>query len=220
MNYFTKFLHATVFFCFIAIYGFSQDIMILKSGEEIQSKVEEIGTDIVKYHKFENLTGPMYTIEKSKIFMIKYQNGTKELFDTQPIQPVQQATTPQTTAPEQTGVPTAQNLKYKKGGLIVINDKTLRDDECRKILATNPEALQKYHSGQKLMNMGNTISYATLIPGLGIAILVSQDVLTVFPYSVYAVAILTTGLVSSIIITVNGRHKVRDAVNTYNKANK
>ncbi|MDR1197668.1 MAG: hypothetical protein LBK94_01470 [Prevotellaceae bacterium] len=73
----------------------AQDIITLKSAEEIKAKVQEIGTDNVKYKKYDNLNGPTYTLVKSDIFMIKYENGEKEVFTAQN-QPVQekQASTP------------------------------------------------------------------------------------------------------------------------------
>ena len=58
----------------------AQDIITLKSGEEVKAKILEIGTSDVKYKKFENQTGPSYTMFKSDIFMIKYENGTKDVF--------------------------------------------------------------------------------------------------------------------------------------------
>ncbi len=71
----------SVLLCIVAsVTVYSQDIIILKTGDEIQSKVEEIRPDVVTYRKFENLQGPLYTIEKSRIFMIKYANGSKDVF--------------------------------------------------------------------------------------------------------------------------------------------
>lgn len=55
------------------------DIIVLKTGEEISSKVTEIGQDEIKYKKCDNLSGPTYTINKSLVFMIKYSNGTKDV---------------------------------------------------------------------------------------------------------------------------------------------
>jgi hypothetical protein len=60
----------------------AQDIITLKNGDEIKAKVQEIGLSDVKYKKFENLTGPTYTLLKTEIFMIKYENGEKDVFDT------------------------------------------------------------------------------------------------------------------------------------------
>lgn len=59
---------------------FSQDVVTKKNGDEIKTKLIEITTDQVKYKKFENLEGPTYSILKSELFMIKYENGTKDVF--------------------------------------------------------------------------------------------------------------------------------------------
>ncbi len=63
-----------------AIVMFSQDQIFLINGDEIPAKVLEITTDIVKYKKWDNQDGPVYTNLKSEIFMIKYQNGSKDVF--------------------------------------------------------------------------------------------------------------------------------------------
>lgn len=58
----------------------AQDMITLKSGEDIEARVEEVGTEVIKYKKFDNQEGPTYSVEKSKVFMIRYANGTKEVF--------------------------------------------------------------------------------------------------------------------------------------------
>lgn len=65
----------------------AQDLIILNNAEEIAAKVTEVGTDEVTYKKFNNLEGPVYKIAKSSIFMIKYENGFKEVYTnyTQPV---------------------------------------------------------------------------------------------------------------------------------------
>jgi TM2 domain-containing membrane protein YozV len=60
---------------------FAQDIIILKNGNDIQAIVLEVGTDDVKYKKFDNQNGPNYTLKKSDIFMIRYENGSKDVFN-------------------------------------------------------------------------------------------------------------------------------------------
>lgn len=59
---------------------FSQATMTMKNGDEVKVKVIEILPDQVKYKKADNLDGPTYTELKSNIFMIKYQNGSKDVF--------------------------------------------------------------------------------------------------------------------------------------------
>jgi len=80
-----KRITVTCLFCFsfilFADYCFSQDLIILKSGDEISSKVLEVNTDLVKYKKWTNKEGPTYSTAKAEIFMIKYANGTKDVFN-------------------------------------------------------------------------------------------------------------------------------------------
>jgi hypothetical protein len=58
----------------------AQDTIILKTGDEIRSRVLEIGENEVQYKKFTNPDGPLYTLRTAEIFMIKFENGTKEVF--------------------------------------------------------------------------------------------------------------------------------------------
>lgn len=58
----------------------SQDNIILKDGSEIQSKVFEITETEISYKKHSNLDGPIYKIPIGKVFMIKYENGEKDVF--------------------------------------------------------------------------------------------------------------------------------------------
>jgi hypothetical protein len=58
----------------------SQDIIIMKNGDEIKAKVQEVGTEEVKYKKF-GTEAPIYVVERIEIFMIKYENGNKDVFN-------------------------------------------------------------------------------------------------------------------------------------------
>jgi hypothetical protein len=58
----------------------AQDIITTLTGEELKSKVIEITTFEIKYKKIENINGPIYNILKSDVFMVKYENGSKDIF--------------------------------------------------------------------------------------------------------------------------------------------
>jgi hypothetical protein len=58
----------------------AQDIIIKKNGEEIQVKVEEVQTDKIRYKKYNNPTGPLYSINLSEVVKIKYENGSEDVF--------------------------------------------------------------------------------------------------------------------------------------------
>lgn len=67
----------------------AQDLLVYKNGDEQKVKVLEINTGDVKYKKWDNQQGPTYTVLKSELFMVKYQNGSKDVFkDETPAAPV------------------------------------------------------------------------------------------------------------------------------------
>lgn len=50
-----------------------------KNGEEIRAKVEEVGEQSIRYRKFTNLTGPVYSIARGEVFVIRYESGAKDI---------------------------------------------------------------------------------------------------------------------------------------------
>lgn len=64
----------------------AQDVIVMKDGSLIQSKVQEITPTEIKYKKFSNLQGPLYTIEKSGVLAINYENGEKETYANENVQ--------------------------------------------------------------------------------------------------------------------------------------
>ena len=69
---------------FMTLLGLSvqaQDVIVKHDGSTILSKVIKIGTTEVEYKKFSNQNGPTYTILKSDIQAINYENGDKDTFN-------------------------------------------------------------------------------------------------------------------------------------------
>jgi len=60
---------------------FAQDIITKKTSEDIQAKVLEVSTTEIKYKKSDNPNGPIFTILKSEVLMVRYENGTKDIFN-------------------------------------------------------------------------------------------------------------------------------------------
>ncbi len=59
----------------------AQDLIVKRNAqaEEIPAKVLEVGKDQIRYRKFSNPEGPIYTISRSEVFFIRYENGEKEV---------------------------------------------------------------------------------------------------------------------------------------------
>ena len=62
----------------------AQDVIVKHDGSTILSKVIKIGTNEVEYKKFSNQNGPTYSILKSDILSINYENGDKDTFEATP----------------------------------------------------------------------------------------------------------------------------------------
>ena len=56
------------------------DIITLRNGEERIGKVMEINPKTIKYKVCDDADGPVVTMNKDDVFMIKYINGSKEVF--------------------------------------------------------------------------------------------------------------------------------------------
>lgn len=59
----------------------AQDLIVKTDGTIIKGKISEITDDAVKYKKADNLDGPVYSIAKSSVSAINYENGTVEKFE-------------------------------------------------------------------------------------------------------------------------------------------
>jgi len=68
---------------FLSVLGFSQDQIFLRSGEKIEGKVLEVGTDVIKYKSKTNPEGPIYSKNISDLLLINYASGTTEIYELQ-----------------------------------------------------------------------------------------------------------------------------------------
>ena len=57
------------------------DIIVKSDWSEISVKVLEVNIDNIKYKRCDNLDGPLITILKSEVLVIKYANGTKQVIE-------------------------------------------------------------------------------------------------------------------------------------------
>lgn len=92
-------LFAIVFTCLC----FAQDIIVLKDGSTLLARVTKVTQSVVEYKKFNNLTGPDYTISTKELQCINYENGTKDTF-------VSPNENPNTVTNENTTQPLSDNI--------------------------------------------------------------------------------------------------------------
>ncbi len=60
--------------------SYSQDLITKKNGEDIKAKILEVGISEIKYKNFDNQDGPIYSLLKKEVLIIRYKNGNKDIF--------------------------------------------------------------------------------------------------------------------------------------------
>jgi len=191
----------------------SQDLIILKTGDEIQALVSEVGLDVVKYKKYENPDGPVYTIQKEKIFMIKYANGSKDVFNEAETPVVETPQNPATITPVPTG---PQYLIYKRG--ITANGVKLSDVEIRNLFLDHPEPLKYYEQGQAFDILSSVCQWSVIGAGIVTALIMRPLPTLEEKNAVAGKGLIVMGgcAVGWITFGVIGSARTDKAVNTYN----
>ncbi|MDR1259157.1 MAG: hypothetical protein LBK65_07780 [Tannerellaceae bacterium] len=187
---------------------FAQDIITLKSGDEVKAKVQEVGLTDVKYKKYDNLEGPVYTLLKTDIFMIKYENGEKDVFKDEEavVSPV---------SPEDPRKTLEFESEFMDEGFKNAYGVKLSEKEIRAILANMPDALKEYDSGKSLRQAGSVFSWiGGFCIGSSLGLLLNPNVESPVP----AICFLGGSLASftaSYIFYSRGNAKWKSAYNTY-----
>lgn len=65
----------------ISIPAFSQDYIIMHNGQEIKARIIDFHQNTISYRSFDDLSGEIFIIEKEKVLMIKYQDGSTVVID-------------------------------------------------------------------------------------------------------------------------------------------
>ncbi|GAB3854619.1 hypothetical protein GCM10028822_24710 [Hymenobacter terrigena] len=76
----------SLFFLLVLLAGpaHAQDFLTKRNGDEVAVKVVEITPAEVKYRRADNPDGPLISIWRTDVFMIRYANGTKEVLNAPP----------------------------------------------------------------------------------------------------------------------------------------
>ncbi len=70
-----------IIFLVLSAKCFGQDTLFFRNGDKIASKIEQISQEEIKYYRFNNLNGPVYSISKEDVTKIRYKNGVIDYFN-------------------------------------------------------------------------------------------------------------------------------------------
>lgn len=65
----------------------AQDVLTKRNGDELAVKVLEVTPTEIRYRRTDNPDGPLFIVPRHEVFMIKYANGTKDVFGAAPAGP-------------------------------------------------------------------------------------------------------------------------------------
>lgn len=134
----------------------AQDTLVMRNGDEILAKVEEVGVYEIKYHKADNLTGPVYVAQRANVFMIKYANGTHEVFSS-------------AEAPAETDLPVPQPREAERRDPRDHREQRAREHRDRGRLRPSYDYVRLNEMGSKRIVAGavvTTVGGAFLITGI------------------------------------------------------
>ncbi|MDR0830184.1 MAG: hypothetical protein LBN95_08750 [Prevotellaceae bacterium] len=134
-------------FLFFGIVAFAQDIIFLKNGDEIQVIVQEVGEKFVICQQFDN-QDLEYNIAISEIFMIKYADGTKDVFYQEEFLPQQ---------PEKEPVRLSQDDIYYEL-------KKMEKAEITRLMSSqSPDIYKDYKSSKRNTETGATLLFVGIV---------------------------------------------------------
>jgi hypothetical protein len=219
----------TAVFIFSFFISNAQDVIMLRDGSELKAIVQEVAQDQVKYKKFDNKTGPVYSLGKVKIFKIKYKNLTEEFFgdyreqsntsnaNSQEAISANPATVIQKSTSRKDADKQALTIIGKK---IYNNGIKLSNDQVMGYLTNSPEAINTFKSGKSGYSSGLILSWT------GLAMAVAGLVITLTPQKSYYSTDTNSGLPLSLgglgvtlvgnLLASSGKNKMVEGVNIYN----
>jgi hypothetical protein len=74
-------LFQLIFIVSVPTAGVAQDTIYLTKQRQLYAKVLEVEDLKVKYRKFENVDDPIYSVDKTEVLAIHYNNGTRDIFN-------------------------------------------------------------------------------------------------------------------------------------------
>lgn len=206
-------LFTTLFLLCLAGMTTAQDVIVKKDQTTVMSKVLEINSTEIKYKKWNNLDGPTYSINRSEVASINYENGEVEKFSE---------------APKASQEPQPQQVQYlsgsmtSSGSILYLNGRKLSDNEIRQLVDSQNYQLYLNAKSQENIALGCIIGGGLALAAAGIIYLVEPpdtDIhSSIFKTKVaFAIGGLIIGM-TGWILDSSATNKTKRIAESYNQA--
>ena len=190
---------------------FAQDIITKKDGTDIKAKVLEVGQTEVSYKRFSNPDGPNYTIAIDDILMITFENGDRDMFNSES---------------KKSSMPQGLMTYNSWSGKISVGGETIENDLLDRYFT--PEDMKMYKTGKTMDIIGGIIGIAGAIPfGYGAGYVLGWNLGGGVKEGEYAqsynsakkiMAVGGVALAVGLLISLPGEAKMKKAINNYNQS--
>lgn len=123
---------------------FSQDVIILNSGKQIEAVIREVNDSTIIYHKYSNQDGPVYKTDIHNVMEVNYSNGEKITYDA---------------GNEYYHYNYQQQDLTKHGFGLRYKGKKLSNKEIRNLYTDYPKSLQNFNASKVLLGVGLASSF-------------------------------------------------------------
>jgi hypothetical protein len=198
--------------CFTAIYA--QDTIVQLNGTEIRVRVKEIDDVNVKYTRFDNQNGPVYLVKKSQVAMIKYENGTRDVFSQNEVKVENNEVKIDKKKDQKTN--SGEKITMKRGKYCY-EGRYLTNKQLKDIIVPNatPEIIQGLNNGIRNRTISDVIGYVgffTELSGLMIYSASNHKNTAGVALAITGFGIMTIGLPFNFI----GKSQIKKSVLKYN----
>lgn len=204
-----------ILFCWSGM-ATAQDVIVMKDQSTVMSKVLEITNTEIKYKKWNNQDGPTYSVNRSEVVSINYENGEVDHFSETTSN--QQSTYSQQTQNNHNGY---MEAIASFPAAMKLNGRRLTDEELRSLI--DEQTYQLYLKGKKKTNAGEVVGIIGLIPFItSTSVLLNytsfdeEDRPFVLKASLIALGVGTAMVVPGIVLSLSGGNNLTQVAETYN----
>ncbi|MBQ6771122.1 MAG: hypothetical protein IJP44_09130 [Bacteroidales bacterium] len=151
-------LSAIVFLLCMVGMALAQDVIVKTDNSTVLSKVLEITSTEIKYKKWDNQDGPTYSINRSEVSSINYQNGEVEKF-------YNNVSQPSNNYPVTIPAPDAGYMDVYGSSALKLNGRKLSDDEVRNLV--DEHSYQTYLKGKREANLSGVSGCICIVGAIG-----------------------------------------------------
>lgn len=208
-------------FLFCSYSLFPQDTLVKVNGDKELVKVAEVNPELIKYHKSDNPGGPLYSVGKNDIRLIKYAGGHVDTFNLSKVADARQI----------------KNTLVYYGTKVFFNSKPVGMGEFRSIIDQHPDANARSKMQNSYRRMVGHRDIATVSLSLGLvlgcaAVVVTNPFVTgMVDYGILptdeGIQVAIAGILSGAALRISGfavshaqrnkkKAKIREIVAIYN----